>query len=198
MFIGDLISGIGYPGIFLCMVIEGIITPIPSEIIMPFAGFLASQGRFDIFLVILIGTTGATIGSTGAYYIGYSLGRPFLLRHGRIFRLRGEHLRKAELWFGKYGDISIFIGHSIPGTRSFISFPAGIGKMRLRNFIFFTFCGATVWNSVLTIAGFYLGERWVDLTLTFEYLDVLVIIAVIILIIGYFYWKRRRKEGQEA
>ena len=194
----DVIQAIGYPGIFFAMLVEGIITPIPSEIIMPFAGYLAAEGQFNIVLVILIGSLGAVIGSTGAYYLGYSLGRPFIKRWGKYFRLKQEHIVRAEDWFEKYGDAAIFIGHSLPGTRSFISFPAGIGKMRLRNFMIFTFAGAMIWNTFLALLGYFLGEAVFDLAETFEYFDLAVILAVVVVIIIYFMWKKKRNQNQEA
>lgn len=192
-FVRDLVLVAGYPGIFLAMFVEGVITPIPSEIVLPLAGFLASEGRFNPFLVILVASLGATAGSTIAYHIGYYLGRQFVLRWGMYFGLREEHLDRAENWFRKYGDITIFLGHSFPGTRSFISFPAGIGKMKLRNFVIFTFLGATVWNSVLTSIGYFLGEHWESFVGLLEYLDVIIFVAAIALIVFYLLWRRNQK-----
>ncbi len=192
----DIIQAIGYPGIFLAMLVEGIVTPIPSEVIMPFAGHLAAEGQFNIVLVILVGSLGAVIGSTGAYYLGYGLGRPFIKRYGKYFRLREEHVVKAEEWFEKYGDAAIFIGHSLPGTRSFISFPAGIGRMRLRNFMIFTFAGAMVWNTVLALLGYFLGSVVFELAEKYDYFDLIVLLVILIVLVGYFLWKRRR--DQEA
>jgi membrane protein DedA with SNARE-associated domain len=193
----DVIQAVGYPGIFLAMLVEGIVTPIPSEIIMPFAGYLASQGQFNIVLVIFIGSLGAVLGSTGAYYIGYSLGRPFIRKYGKYFRLKEEHIIKAEDWFEKYGDVAILIGHSLPGTRSFISFPAGIGKMRLRNFLIFTFAGAMIWNTFLALLGYFLGEAVFDLAETFEFFDIVVLLSVLLVLVGYFLWKRKRKKKNQ-
>ncbi|MEE9224167.1 MAG: DedA family protein [Thermoplasmata archaeon] len=192
----DVIQAVGYPGIFLAMLVEGIVTPIPSEIIMPFAGYLAAQGQFNIVLVILVGSLGAVIGSTGAYYIGYSLGRPFIRKYGKYFRLRDEHIVKAEDWFEKYGDAAIFIGHSLPGTRSFISFPAGIGKMKLRNFLIFTFAGAMVWNTVLALLGYFLGDAVFGLAATFEYFDIAVLLSLLLVLVAYFLWKRKKNQEE--
>ncbi len=193
----DVILTVGYPGIFLAMLVEGIITPIPSEVIMPFAGYLAAEGQFNIILVILVGSLGAVIGSTGAYYLGYGLGRPFIKRWGKYFRLREEHITKAEEWFEKYGDAAILIGHSLPGTRSFISFPAGIGKMRLRNFMIFTFAGAAIWNTVLALLGYFLGAVVFEMAERYDYFDLMVLLIIAIVLVGYFLW-RRRKKNQEA
>lgn len=191
--IRDLIESLGYPGIFLAMFVEGIITPIPSELIMPFAGYLASLGTFDLVLVILVGTAGATAGSTVAYHIGSHLGRPFISKYGRYFRITEDHVDRAERWFEKYGVLSIFIGHSLPGTRSFISFPAGIAKMRLSSFILFTFLGALVWNTVLAVTGYLLGAEWERFVQTFEFVDVLVLAGVAVLLAVYFLWWRKRQ-----
>jgi membrane protein DedA with SNARE-associated domain len=191
----DAILAVGYPGIFLAMLVEGIVTPIPSEIIMPFAGHLAAQGQFNIVLVILVGSLGAVIGSTGAYYLGYSLGRPFIRKYGRFFRLREEHIIKAEDWFEKYGDAAILIGHSLPGTRSFISFPAGIGKMRLRNFMIFTFAGAMIWNTFLALLGYFLGAAVFKLA-ELEFFDMAVLLALLLVLIIYFLWKRKKNQEE--
>ena len=197
----DVIDTIGYVGIFLAMLIEGIITPIPSEVIMPFAGYLAAEGRFNIVLVILVGSFGAMLGSTVAYYLGYVLGRGFIRRYGKYFGLKEEHIDRAHEWFKKWGSPAIFIGHSLPGTRSFISIPAGIAKMDIRKFMIFTFAGAMVWNTFLALLGFYLGEKVFDLAETFEFFDIVVIGSLIIIIVAYFLWKRkknREKKNQEA
>jgi membrane protein DedA with SNARE-associated domain len=190
-----VISAIGPFGIFLLMVVEGVITPIPSEIIMPFGGFLAAEGAFGppipaAFLVIVVGSLGAMVGSTGAYYLGLRLGRPFVLRYGRWFRMNAWHLTYAERWFAKYGDVGIFLGHALPGVRSFISFPAGMGKMRLRNFMAFTFGGALVWNTVLVLSGFVLGPRWEAFVATYQFADVVILAAVVAVFLGYIGWRR--------
>ena len=179
------------------MFVEGIITPIPSEAIMPFAGSLARDGHFNVAIVIAVGTIGATAGSTIAYYIGYYLGRPFIFKYGALFGIKSKHVDRAESWFERYGTISIFLGHSFPGTRSFISFPAGIAKMRITNFVLFTFLGALIWNSVLTLAGYYLWETWEEIAETFEYLDLVIILAVFLVFIGYLYFRRNRRRDEE-
>lgn len=199
-FIIDMIETMGYPGIFLIMVLEGILTPIPSEIIMPFAGYLSSPGSqqsFNLYLVIFVGTLGATVGSTVAYYIGYYLGRGFILKYGKYFFLSESRLKRVEQWFEKFGNKAVFFGHSIPGTRSFISFPAGIAKMNIGNFVVFTFCGALIWTSVLSCLGFWLGEQWMIIVDKFEILDVVVIIALIISLIAYYLiYRNRNKKNQ--
>lgn len=193
LFVKSLVLDLGYPGIFLAMFVEGVITPIPSEAILPFAGSLAYEGKFEVWAVIVVATIGATLGSTVAYYIGDYFGRGFIHRYGKYFRLGEEHLERAEKWFEKYGRISIFVGHSLPGTRSFISFPAGIAKMDIRNFVISTFFGALIWNTVLVLLGYFLSSQIGAIEGFFEYLDVIVIIAVLAVIIIYFYWRKKKR-----
>lgn len=192
-YVRDLVLVLGYPGIFLAMFVEGIITPIPSEAILPLAGSLAYEGRFEVWAIIIVATVGATLGSTVAYFIGNYFGRGFVHRFGKYFRLTEEHLERAERWFEKYGRVSIFIGHSLPGTRSFISFPAGMAKMDLRNFVISTFFGALVWNTVLTLTGYFLSSQLDTLEGFFEYLDIIALVAVLAVIIVYFAWTRKRR-----
>ncbi len=180
------------------MLIEGILTPIPSEIIIPFAGFLAAEGTFWLPLVIIVGTLGATLGSTVAYYIGYYLGRPFVLKYGRWFGVRERHVDKAEGWFKKHGDVTILVSHSLPGTRSFISFPAGIVKMRLRNFVIFTFFGALIWTTVLAVAGFYLATQWENIIGVVGSLEIVIIIVFLVLLITYLWFRYRRGKRERS
>lgn len=192
LFVRGLVEDLGYPGIFLAMFVEGIVTPIPSEAILPFAGSLAYEGKFLIWAVIIVATVGAMLGSTVAYFIGDYFGRGFVHRYGKYVRLTEEHLDRAERWFEKWGRLSIFIGHSLPGTRSFISFPAGIAKMDLKNFMLSTFFGALIWNTVLTLTGFFLASQLDMLEGFFEYLDVIAFVAAISAIVGYFLWRKRQ------
>ena len=192
IWIASVVDAIGYPGIFFLMIIEGILTPIPSEFIMPFAGFLASQSRFNIALVIVVGTAGAAIGNVVAYQIGSKLGRPLVSRYGRFIGLGDDDLRWAESWFSRYGSFGVLIGHAVPGVRSIISFPAGIGRMDLRRFVAFSTIGAAIWNTVLVVAGYYLLERWTIFAETTENVDLYVVLAVLGILIGYVYWRKTR------
>lgn len=146
-----------------------------------------------------MGTIGSTLGSTGAYYIGYYLGRPFVLKYGRWFGVKGKHVDKAEDWFKRYGDVTILVSHSLPGTRSFISFPAGIVKMRLRNFVVFTFFGALVWTTVLAVAGFYLAVNWENIIGILGNLEIFILAAFLAILITYLWWRWRsgKKEKEE-
>lgn len=193
----DFISTLGYPGIFLLMTVEGIITPIPSELIVPFAGYLAAEGEMSLPLVIIVGAAGAAVGNSVAYFIGYRVGRPLIQRYGRYIRLDERDLMLAERWFAKYGDIGVLMGHAVPGIRSFISFPAGIGKMRFRNFIAYSTVGALIWTTVLAVAGYLLLDEWRKFASATESIDLYVAISALAVIVGYLYWtkKRVRAEG---
>lgn len=197
--INDLVIGLidqaGYVGIYLAMFIEGVFTPIPSEIIVPLAGYLASTGRFDIVLVILVSSLGAVSGSTVAYFIGYRLGRPFVDRYGKYFGFGHDSLCRADAWFERWGNYGILFGHALPGVRSVISFPAGMAKMDIKRFILFTFSGALIWNTVLTVAGYLLGESYLLISekLGEWKVDWLILAALGIILVAWVWHGRRKK-----
>lgn len=190
-FITSVILRLGYIGILGLMTLEGIFTPIPSELIVPFAGYLAAQGQMDLVLVIVAATAGATIGSTVAYYIGYYFGRPVVLRYGRLFGLDEGDLRWAESWFAKYGYWGNLIGHALPGVRSFVSFPAGMGKMDVRRYILSTAVGSAIWNTVLAVVGFVFLDRWIVFAETTESVDLYIFLVAFASVLGYVYWRKR-------
>jgi len=192
------VSALGYLGIFLLMVVEGVLTPIPSEFIMPFAGYLAALGQMSLPLAIFAGTAGAALGNLIAYEIGYHAGRPLISRHGRIFGLGDQELRWAEEWFAKYGDVGVLLGHAAPGIRSFISYPAGIGRMRLRNFIIFSTIGALTWNTVLVVAGYYLLEQWTAFAEATDNIDLYVALVALAAMLVYIYWRKVRVKATKA
>jgi membrane protein DedA with SNARE-associated domain len=192
-FIIELISDTGYAGIFLAMLIEGVFTPLPSELIMPFAGYVASSGELNFFLVILIGSIGAAVGSFIAFLLAWHLGRPIIDRYGRYLGLDQERLGKAERWFKRWGVWGIFIGHSLPGVRSIISFPAGLAKMDRPKFITFTFLGALVWNTVLVSAGYLLGENWMQFWKSTDGLDYIILGGLGAVLVIYYLYLRSKK-----
>lgn len=193
-----VILSLGYGGLFGLMFIEGVITPIPSEFVVPFAGYLAAQGGMTLGLVILVATAGATAGSTVAYYIGYFAGRPLLLRFGRYIRLGEADLRWAEGWFERYGGWGNLLGHAIPGVRSFISFPAGMAKMKLWRYVVSTAIGSAIWNTVLAVSGFLLLGAWRSFAEATENVDLYVVVAAIAVVVGYVYWRKWRSVRTRA
>jgi len=188
----DFISSSGYLGIFVAMLVEGIFTPIPSELIMPFAGYLASTGEFSLPLVILAGTLGATLGSTVAYGIARMVGRPLVDKYGKYILLDQKKVDKADAWFKKWGSWGILIGHAIPGIRSVISFPAGIFKMDLKRFVLFTFFGALIWNTVLSTIGYFLGEYYIEFWEAVGGWDLIILAVAGVALAAYLLWQRKR------
>lgn len=185
------IASLGYWGIGIMMAIESCNVPIPSEIILPFGGYLVSTGQLQFFPAALAGAAGGTVGSVLSYYIGLWGGRPFIFRYGRYCGLTPERLNTAESWFLRYGDAAVFLSRLLPGIRTFISLPAGAARMKMFPFLIYTFAGSLIWALVLTYCGFLLGENWALVRAWFHRFD-LVLLAGIILLVAWYFWKRRR------
>jgi len=150
-----------YEGIFLAALIETIIPPIPTLAIFPTAGFLASQQGIPLIGVIpmiILGATGATIGTSAIYFVALKLGRVVLLRYLKYVKVSEKKLERVENWFEKYGDITVFLGRMIPVMREMISVPAGLLKMRIPKFVLYTFAGSCVWSALTILSGYYFGE----------------------------------------
>src|SRR6478736_7877851 len=179
-FVIQTISNAGYLGIFFLMVAESALIPIPSEIIMPFSGYLASTGKLNPILIILAGAVGNLVGSLIAYFVGVKLGREFILKYGKYVLLRKSHLELTELYFKKYGDRSTFISRMLPAVRTYISLPAGVAKMNLKKFAAYTLIGSIIWNSALTYIGIQLGQEWKNILHYSDYFDGIVIVGVIV------------------
>jgi len=187
----------GYFGLFVLMALESMIAPVPSEVVMPFAGYLVLQGRFDFWIVLLVSGLGSIFGSVLSYYIGFYGGRPFVLRYGKYLLLDKEHLEWTENWFRKQGNKTIFISRFIPVVRHLISIPAGIAKMTIHKFVIYTFLGATIWNFILLYAGFKLGEHWDKIHQYSKELDI-IFVALVILFFVYFIWKHRERKNEKT
>lgn len=183
-----IIEIVGYFGVTILMALESTMMPLPSELVMPFAGFLVYEAKMNIWGVIIASTAGSLIGSGISYFIGYKYGYAFTEKVGRYFFLNKEHLEKARHWFAKYGGITIFVSRFIPGVRHVISIPAGVGKMNFRNFIIFTALGAGSWNTILTVAGYLLKQKWEAIHKYSSYVD-MVLAALILMLIGYWIYK---------
>src|SRR3989344_2560713 len=193
-FIINLISGWGYGGVFFLMALESALIPIPSEIIMPFAGFLVWEGRFSFASVVLWGAIGNLIGSIAAYIFGFYGGRPLLEKYGKYILISGEEIKKADDWFKKYGNFSIFISRMLPVIRTFISLPAGVARMPFWKFSLYTFLGSLPWAFVLTYLGVISGENWKNLEIYFRKFDWLIIIIIIAAIGWWLYNKRKNNK----
>ncbi len=157
-FIVHLVGNLGYLGLFLMMFLESSFVPFPSEVAMIPAGYLAYSGEMDIILVIISGTAGSLAGALVNYFIALYVGREFLLKYGKYFGVTDKTMHDIETFFCKYGHISTFIGRLIPVLRQYISLPAGIARMNLAQFCFYTSLGAGIWVSILTLFGYYIGS----------------------------------------
>lgn len=192
-----IISSIGYFGVFILMTLESMIFPIPSEAVMPFAGFIASQGGMNIWLASFFATVGSIVGSVLSYYIGLKGGYPFVNRYGKYFLLEKHHLDWTVRFFDRYGEKTIFISRFIPVVRHFISIPAGVGKMKMGKFIPYTFFGAFGWNFFLTWLGFSLGENYTLIQKYSHPVDIVVIGVLVILFAWYVYHQIMRHMGKK-
>ncbi|MDU2620195.1 MAG: DedA family protein [Dialister sp.] len=188
----DFLTEWGYTALFITMALENMNIPIPSEIILGFAGFLVSQQIFSFWPTILVGTIAGLTGSLLSYYIGLKGGREFMLRHTAKGGLGAKKLVAAKNWFETYGGIAIFTGRLLPGIRTFISLPAGISRYPLSPFILYTILGTIPWTILLVYLGDMLGENWtLLLAYKIEIAIISFIAAGIIAVIFYFYQKQR-------
>ena len=184
-FITSVISQIGYAGVFFLMVLESALIPVPSEVIMPFSGFLVATGQFNIFYILVAGTLGNLVGSIIAYYIGSYIGRNLVLRYGKYVFIDESHLNLADRWFQRFGDKIIFLSRNLPVVRTYISLPAGITKMNVVKFSIYTFLGSLIWCTILTYIGVYFGENWQDLEPLYRKFEYLIAAAAIIFVLWY-------------
>jgi membrane protein DedA with SNARE-associated domain len=188
----SIISSLGYVGIFFLMVLESALIPIPSEVIMPFSGFLVSVGKLGLLGVILAGSFGNLVGSIATYYLGLRLGRTAIIRYGKYVFFKKKHLEYTERLFEKYGDKVTFVGRLLPAVRTYISLPAGIGLTNFIKFTVYTFVGSLIWNTLLAYAGLELGINWRHIDKYSGYLYTIAIISTITIIVWIFYNKMRK------
>jgi len=175
----NFISAFGYRGIFFAMAIESACIPLPSEIIMPFSGFVVSQGDLTLWGITLAGALGNLFGSLFAYFVGLKGGRPLLERYGKFFLISRKKLQMADDWFKKHGDKAVFIGRLLPAIRTYISLPAGIARMDFNKFVFYTFLGALPWCFALGYLGAILGPKWDSLRGWFHLLDAIIVFLIV-------------------
>ncbi len=193
----NIISALGYPGVAVLMALESACIPVPSEIIMPFSGYLVATGKFSLWLVVLAGTIGNLIGSIAAYFAGYYGGRPLIEKYGKYILVSAHDLDRAEIWFKKYGNISVFFSRLLPVVRTFISFPAGVARMPFWKFCLYTALGSLPWSFLLTYIGIVLGENWKSIEVYFRRFDWAVIILVG-LSIGWWIYHKLKFKNQNA
>jgi membrane protein DedA with SNARE-associated domain len=192
----NLVVSLGYPGLFLLIVLESTMVPIPSLLVMPFAGYLAAQGEFSLPVILIINSLGALTGSLLSYWLGAAGGKPILLRYGKYLFIRAKDLEKTEEYFARHGGKTIFIGRFLPVVRHLISIPAGIARMPLPKFLTLTFLGASIWGGGLMVLGYQLGSNWESIAAKAKRVDLLIagVIVLVILAVAVRFVLRRRRE----
>lgn len=197
-FLASLYGWLGYGGVMVAMAIESAMIPLPSELILPFAGFLVSdpaqiepltQGPWSFWLVVIAATIGNTVGSVIGYYIGAWGGRPFLERWGKYLLIRPHEIELADHFFQKYGSATAFFSRLLPVVRTFISFPAGVARMNIFKFIAYSTAGAFIWSAALVWAGEQLGARWTDIRHALQPFDLMIAIIVVLLVVLFIWWR---------
>ena len=183
----------GYFGIFTAMFLESSFFPFPSEVIMIPAGYLAFQGKMDLFVAIFTGVAGSLAGALFNYWLAVRFGRRFLLRYGKYFFLGPEGLAKLERFFARHGEISTFNGRLIPGVRQYISLPAGLARMPLGRFALYTVLGAGIWVTVLALLGYFLGAHEEKVRTMLH--DATLVALAAVAGLTFFYWIRHRMKG---
>ncbi len=193
-----LISVLGYPGVFILMVLESACVPVPSFVVMPFAGKLIVEGgQFNIYALTFVGALGNLVGSIIAYWVGAFGGRPFIEKYGKYILFTHSEMDSADKWFAKYGEATAFFSRLLPVVRTFISLPAGIARMDFGKFCLWTFLGALPFCYVLTYAGVKLGENWKEVDKVLHKAD-LAIIAVFAVLFAFWLYHRLRPVKAEA
>ena len=191
-FVIAFISRWQYTGIAVLMGIESACIPLPSEIIMPFSGYLVFQGTLNLWLVALAGAVGCVVGSWVAYAVGAWGGRPLIERYGKYLLISHSDLDMADRWFQRHGDITIFVGRLLPVIRTFIAFPAGVARMPLWRFTLYTFTGSFIWCLGLAWIGMKLGQHWDTLGVWFHRFDAVIVALFAVALVAYV-WRHVRQ-----
>jgi membrane protein DedA with SNARE-associated domain len=197
--VANQIDALGYMGVVIMMAIESACIPLPSEVIMPYGGYLVSlhPEKYSVWWMGVAGAVGCVVGSVVAYYAGYYGGRPFVEKYGKYILIRHSDLDKADKFFAKYGDWAVFISRLLPVVRTFISFPVGIARTNMPRFILYTFLGSLPWCYALAYVGHYLGKNWASIKNYFHGAD--IVIGVLILLgIAYWVWHHFKPEKVEV
>ncbi len=179
----DVAAAAGYAGIFALMLLEAAAFPIPSEIILPLAGYLVSQGDLEFWLVVLYSTLAALLGSFIDYFLGWKLGRSLLVGHSRLPYLDAAHLRRAQTWFERYGSLAVAFFRLVPAARVLISFPAGAYRMSRSKFAIYTLVGCLPWNITLVYLGWWFGSSWEEVVAAFRYINLVAYGFIVIFLI---------------
>lgn len=188
---------LGYPGIFIMTFLESTFVPIPSEVTMIPAGYLAQQGQMSLFWVLFLSITGTIGGALFNYYIAYHYGRRFMYAYGKYFLFGHDKMDKLDKFFASHGEISTFTGRLVPGLRHFISFPAGLAHMDLKKFCIYTGAGGAIWMTTLVTVGYVIGGNKQMIRQYMPYITAGALVVVVLLIAAYV-WRQRRKKRKEG
>jgi membrane protein DedA with SNARE-associated domain len=187
------IGALGYFGVFILMTLESACIPIPSEVTMPFSGSLIASGRFDFWLLVIVGTIGNLVGSLLAYWLGAwgqeAVVRKVIVKYGKYFLISEHEYDRSERWFRNHGEMMVFASRILPVLRTFISLPAGVAKMNLKKFIGYTIVGCFIWTAILTEIGVVLGNNWKSLEGYFRKFDVVIVVACVGVVAWYIWHK---------
>lgn len=193
-----LMDSMGYLGILLLMILENLFPPIPSELIMPSAGFAAARGDLSLPIVILMGVLGSVIGTLPLYYIGRAFGEERLVawadKHGKWLTLSGKDIRKADDWFDQHGTKAVLFGRMVPGIRSLLSLPAGMSEMPMPKFLIYSAIGSALWATALASAGYVLGENYDRVEQYISPISKIVLAAVVVAAVAWFLKRRREQQ----
>lgn len=187
----NTLNALGYPGIFALMAMESSVIPVPSELVMPPAGYLAHQGEMNIWIVILMGTLGSLVGAYANYFVSRWLGRPLVLKYGKYVWITEKKFAKVESFFLKHGEISTFIGRMLPVIRHLISIPAGIARMKHLRFSLYTLAGAGIWCTILTWIGYFIGKEQA-LILKYSHQAIIGVIIFSAILIAVYVWRQKK------
>jgi membrane protein DedA with SNARE-associated domain len=199
-FIVATISTLGYGGVVLLMAIESACIPLPSEIIMPFSGYLVYKGQFNLWAVGVAGAVGCVLGSWVAYYVGLYGGRPMIEKYGRYVLLSSRDLDLADRWFKRYGEVIVFASRLLPVVRTFIAFPAGVARMNITRFTLYTFLGSLPWCIGLAYVGQLLGEQWdknETLKTWFHRFDFIIGILIVLAVVWWVWRHLKHSRPQD-
>jgi len=187
----NTIGSMGYPGIFILMAMESSVIPVPSELVMPPAGYLAHQGEMNIWVAILMGTVGSLVGAYANYFAAHYLGRPLVIKYGKYVWITEEKFTKVESFFLKHGEISTFIGRLLPVIRHLISIPAGIAGMNHLRFSLYTLVGAGMWCTILAWIGYFIGKEQ-TLIMQYSHQAVVGVVLFSAVLVAIYVWRQRR------
>jgi len=193
----NIISSTGYFGVAFLMALESACIPVPSEVIMPFSGFLVWEGKFVLWQVVIWGAIGNLIGSVAAYWVGYYGGRRIIDKYGKYLLISSHDMEIADRWFQKYGQSTVFFSRLLPVVRTFISLPAGIYKMDFKRFCFYTVLGCLPWSFFLTYVGLVAGENWDVLKEYFHKFDLAIGILAAVVIV-WWVWRHFKQVKAES